>query len=90
MASSSSSSSGQPTQPVWLYQSTTVTSSTRGPAIARVALVEAPIPLPPLISYLGNNYVWSTIYWCYLYAAPANVAASGRTEIISVLANPQF
>lgn len=83
--SSSSSSSGAPTTPVWLYQVVAFNQP-----LQRVALVEVPIVLPPLIQYLGNNYVWSRIYWGYVYTPPAVVQASGRTEIISQLADPQF
>lgn len=84
MAVSSSSSSGAPTDPVWLYQ------LIAGHKIQRVALVEAPRPLPPLISYLGINYIWSDIHLCFLNTSPTVVQASGRTQIISPTANPQF
>jgi len=86
MAVSSSSSSARPTQPCWLYQQN---DQTQPPV--RVALVELPVPLPPLVSYLGTFYIWSDIHLLYLATPASTVQASGRTDVfVSHAANPQF
>lgn len=85
--SSSSSSSGVPTLPVWLYS-----LAYDGAQIAnRVALVEAPTPLPAILVYLGNYYAWNFHRWVYLQTTPVTVQASGRgAALVSPLAQPKF
>jgi len=81
------SSSGTQTLPVWLCS--LATPAVRVPT--RVALVEAPMPLPPLVSYLGLTYVWSRVYWCYIQTAAQAVGVSARTDkYASHVAEPQF
>jgi hypothetical protein len=83
---STSSSSGVPTFAVWLWDAT----------FTRVALVDVPVPLPNLVLYLGQYYVWSAIHWGYQAANPDRIpgaafAVSGDLGApqLSVLANPQ-
>lgn len=80
MATSSSSSSATPTMPVWLYNA----------AIVRVALVAVSIPLPIVLTYLGNTYTWSNIHWCYVQTSPYVASLTTAAEVVSHVANPQF
>jgi len=80
-------SSPTPTLPMWLCN--LASPAVRVPT--RVALVEVPIPMPPLITYLGLTYVWSKVYWCYLQTAAQGVGVSARTDIYaSHVADPQY
>jgi hypothetical protein len=81
MAVSSSSSSLAPGLPVWLYNV----------AFVRVALVNVPTPLPPVVLYQGIYYAWSVIHWCYFQTTPPAVQQSTLPDIyVSHAAFPVF
>lgn len=89
MAASSSSSSGfGGLFAVWLYDTNGV----------RVALVDVPVytnypfvtqTIPPLVTYLGNYYVWSNVKWFYEQVTPFAATADVGAPLLSVVCNPQ-
>ena len=79
MAAASSSSGAGAAFAVYLYDNN----------FNRVALVDVPVPLPNLVTYLGNPYVWSAIHWAYFPAVPYTAQGDLGAPQLSVLANPQ-
>ena len=79
MPASSSSSSGQPLYAVWLYDTNFV----------RVALIDVPVPLPNLVTYLGLQYVWSKVHWAYLQSTAFIAGTDAGAPLLSVVADPQ-
>jgi hypothetical protein len=82
MAASPSSSSGGAGGgfAVWLYDTT----------FSRVALVDVPVPTPPVVNYQGGYYAWSDVHWAYTRTTPYQPQPDLGAPQLSVLANPQF
>jgi hypothetical protein len=80
-ATSSSSSGGAGGGfAVWLWD----------PNFVRVALVDVPVPTPPVVNYLGKYYAWSNIHWGYQQTTPYQPQPDLGAPQLSVLHQPQF
>jgi hypothetical protein len=78
-ASSSSSAGPSPGFAVYLYDNN----------FNRIALVDITVPVPNLINYLGNRYVWSNVHGAFFPAVEQVVTGDLGSPQLSVLANPQ-
>lgn len=76
MAASSSASAG--VFAVYLYDAN----------FNRVALVDVPVPLPPVLTFGGLTYAWSRVHWAYTQTAPYTPQGDLGAPLLSVVADP--
>ena len=78
-ASSSSSGAAATTYAVWLFDAN----------FNHIVLVDVPVPLPNLLLYQGQYYVWSNVHWGYQLTTAYSPLVDLGAPQLSVLANPQ-